>query len=679
MRIIRFLLASLFCALAMLPARAAWAAINVTFVEPAQRSWSDTYVNIHVEVSSTLPIARVLAQMGAGSVILTNTGGTAYKAGISTFGLPYGEHVLTVTATDVTGTSASAQRTVFQNQTATAHILAPRHETVAHPSLRLAATCVDDHPEDCTIRASATFYDTNPSTSVELARGTTAIDTVVDLSAYSGRSFDLRYQIMDLYGSMILLGPTVQVEASPLLEAIDEVPGRIVDFDGTRILFIKGREELLVLDRATRATTRVIKLPYPYRFNESMRAFLTGAGAVMEVPALPVSGRPSTAVYEWRDGALLKLAENGSIAFVSGDAMAYSGSGTYVRDLASGTDELALGVALDRTNMDVAEDGLLAYVNGRWSLYTRRDGTSTLLTTSGDEITRPVTDGYNVVFTKILRSGQPQSLLATPSGQVPLGVAPVARPEGAQTGAYQLHAGYIAFLKGSRGAEQVWLRTPSGAQHQISFSSPSQLDDPPARLGHDGISDTGEVMFITPPKRYLGAPGAAPREIGSQLGHARWFEGAWYVVLANTLFQVDEGSSGEGEGGGAGEAGGSTDEPFTGAHGAHAAMSTTRLGEAGARATNAPAAGSPELPEGEVPAASGCAVAAREPGLGGALEAVVLATLGLAMAARGRPRRRRDRGGADAAPSWRAAPQQGSDTPSLRAAACSCVRASPRW
>ncbi|WP_437518171.1 hypothetical protein [Sorangium sp. So ce1099] len=123
------------------------------------------------------------------------------------------------------------------------------------------------------------------------------------------------------------------------------------------------------------------------------------------------------------------------------------------------------------------------------------------------------------------------------------------------------------------------MRTPTGAQHQLSFfGTPSQLDDPPARLGHDGISDTGEVMFLNPPKRYLGAPGAAPREIGSHLGHPRWFQGAWYVVMGNT----------------------------------------------------------------------GCAVAARQPGLGGALEAVVLAALGLAMAARasrGRPGLGRDRSG----------------------------------
>ncbi|WP_437608815.1 hypothetical protein WMF20_48490 [Sorangium sp. So ce834] len=678
MRVIRFLLASLFCALAMLPTREAWAAITVTFVEPGQHAWSQTYVNVRVEVSSTVQIARVQAQLGAGSGILTNIGGTTYKAGISTFGLPYGEHALTVTATDVEGTSVSAQRTVFQDQTPTAQVLAPTHEAVAHPSLRIAATCVDDHPADCSIRAIATFHDTSPSTSVELARATAALDTVVDLSAYSGRKFNLKFDVLDIHSMMVLQGPTILVEASPLLEVIDEVPGRILDFDGTRILFTKGREELFVLDRATRATTRVMKLPYPYQLNDATRAFLTGAGAAMEVPAPPAIGRPPSAVYEWRHGALLKLAENGRLAFVSGDAMAYSGSGTYVRDLASGTDELALGAALAPPSMDIAEDGLFAYVDGPRSLYTRRDGTSTLLTTSGDEMTRPVTDGINVVFTKILRSGQPQSILATPSGQVPLGVAPVARPEGAQTGAYQLHAGYIAFLKGSPGAEQVWLRTPSGAQHQLSSSTPSQLDDPPARLGHDGISDTGEVMFLTPPKRYLGAAGAAPREISSHLGHARWLQGAWYVVMGNTLFQVDDGSSGAGAGGGAGGTGGSTGESFTSARGARAAMSMTRVGEAGARATSAPAAGSPDLPEDELPASSGCALAARKPGLGGALEAAVLATLGLAMAARGRPRLRRDRGGADATPSRRATRQQGSDPPSPSAAGYSCVRASPR-
>ncbi|WP_437599503.1 hypothetical protein WMF28_42440 [Sorangium sp. So ce590] len=638
MRTIRVLLMSLVCALAMLPARAAWAAIDVTFVYPGQRAWIDGSVSVQVQVSSTLQIARVTAQLGAGSVILTNTGGTTYRAGISMFGLPYGEHILTVTATDVTGTSVSAQRTVLKDQPPTVQILAPRHESVAHPALRLAATCVDDHPEDCTIRVLAVFRDTTtPPTSVELARGTAALDTVVDLSALSGRRFGLEFNVIDTFSSMTVAGSTIHVETSPLLTAIEEMPGQILDFDGSRILFVNARLEFFSLDRATRVITRILKvpLPYPSQFNETMRGFLTGAGAVIEVP-VGLGGGGAGTVYEWRDGALLKLAEHGRLAFVSGDYMAYSGSGTYLRDLASGTDELALGAALDRSKLDVAEDGLLAYVEGRSSLYTRRNGTSTLLATSAEEITRPVTDGRNVVFTRILNSGQHKTILATPSGQAPLGVAPVARPEGAQTGAYQLHAGYIAFLQGPRGSEQVWLRTPSGAQHQLSFfSTPSQLDDPPARLGHDGVSDTGEVMFLNPPKRYLGAPGAAPREIGSRLGHARWFEGAWYVVMGNTLFEVDDGSSGEGEGGGASGAG----EAFTSARGARTALSRRTAGGSDARVTSALAAGSPELPAGEPPPSSGCAVAARQTGLGGPLETVVLATLGLAMAARASRRR----------------------------------------
>ncbi|XXX76707.1 hypothetical protein WMF30_54565 [Sorangium sp. So ce134] len=541
MRIIRFLLATMICALAWLPARAAWAAIAVTFVAPNERSAYHGEFFVDVDVSSTRPITRVRAQLGAGSVILTNTGGTRYSAWLSVFGIPYGRHALTVTATDVDGASASAQRNVLIDHPATAQILAPKLDAVAHPSLRVAATCVDDHPQDCTLRAIAAFSDTTtPPTSVELAQGTASLDTVVDLSALSGRRFVLQFRVSDAFSSMTLHGPTIQVEASPLLTAVDEVPGRILDFDGSRILFAKARQELWVLDRATRAATQIIKVFYPYWFNDAARAFLTDAGAVMDVPVEPTGGRLPNAVYEWRDGALLKLADHGRIAFASGDFMAYSGTGTYLRDLASGTDELALGVALDRFSMDVAEDGLLAYVNGSTSLYTRRNGTSALLTTGGGEIIRPVTDGINVVFT----NNASQSILATPSGRVPLGVARVARPEGAQTGAYQLHAGYIAFLKGSSGAEQVWLRTPGGAQYQISsFSTPSQLDDPPTRLGHDGISDTGEVMFLNPPKRYLGAPGAAPREISSHLGHARWYEGAWYVVMGNTLFQVDEGSS----------------------------------------------------------------------------------------------------------------------------------------
>ncbi|WP_438020216.1 hypothetical protein WMF18_14600 [Sorangium sp. So ce315] len=675
MRYIRILLISLVCALAMLPARAAWAAVAVNIVQPENGRYYNA-VRIRAEVSSTLQITRVLAQLGAGSVLLTNVGGATYEAGISVFGLPHGEHVLTVTASDVTGASASAQRTVFIDAPPTVQILAPRHETVAHPTLRVAAACVDDHPEDCTVRVMADIHGSSLG-SVEIARGTSAVDTVVDLSALDGKTFDLRFTVLDTWGSSILHGATVHVEGSPLLTAVDDAPGRILDFDASRILFINAETEFAVLDRATRTITPLMTVPYPYWLNASSRALLTRTGAVMEVPGVPSAG-VRTAVYEWRDGALLRLAAQGRIAFVSGDYMAYSGNGTHLRNLASGTDELVLSATLDPMNFDVAESGLLTYVDGR-SLYTHMAGVSTLLLRSADEITRPVTDGLNVVFTKRVDRNVYQTLLATPSGELPLGVAPVAQPAGTDTGAYQLHGGYIAFLRGAYRAEQVWLRTPTGEQHQISFfAAASRLDDPPGRLGHDGISDAGEVMFLNPPKRYLGAPGAAPREISSQLGHARWFQGAWYVVMGNTLFRVDDGSSGTGgeggSGGGAGGAGSFTDDggmtsfagerdaarvgffaghgsaggtgSSTGASstetsgGASIDVSSTGIGGAGSGVSSSATVGSSKRPVGEPPMSGGCAVAARQPGLDRALAAVVLAALALAMAARARGDRR---------------------------------------
>ncbi|WP_437923434.1 hypothetical protein WMF37_30950 [Sorangium sp. So ce291] len=677
MRNIRVLLISLVCALAMLPARAAWAAVAVNIVGPAGRWWVPDGVQVRAEVSSTLQVTRVLAQLGTGSVLLTNTGGTTYQGGLSVFGLPHGEHVLTVTATDVAGTSASAQRTVIIDAPPSLQILAPRHETVAHTrTLRVAATCVDDHPVDCLIRVNALIDGT--TTSVELARGTSAIDTVVDLSALDGKTFELRFTVLDNWMSRTLRGATVHVDGSPLLTALDEVPGRILDFDASRILFINTQMRLAVLDRATRTITPILTIPYPFQFDNSMRAFLTRTGAALEAQGPADSAGVGPAVYEWRDGALLRLAAHGRIAFVSGDYMAYSGSGTYLRDLVSGTDELVLGTALDPFSFDVAENGLLAYVDRRWSLYTHMAETSTLLLSSGDKIIRPVTDGLNAVFTKELRRNVYQTILATPSGEVPLGVASVAQPAGAQTGTYQLHAGYIAFLRGSTGSEQVWLRTPTGEQRQLSFfATASRLDDPPTRLGHDGISDTGEVMFLNPPKRYLAAPGAAPREVSSHLGHARWLDGAWYVVMGNTLFAVDDGSSGTGgEGGSGGGAGGmdgftgdegagrvrlsagdggmgsSTGEEatrsFTGASstskgGASTAVYSKRVSGAGAGVEGAAEAGLSEPPAGEPPASGGCAVAARQPALDGALEALALATVALAMAGRTKGGRRRPR------------------------------------
>src|SRR5690242_20063549 len=124
MRTIRVLMISLVCALAMLPARAAWAAVAVNIVAPAGRRLGAGGVHVRAEVSSTLQVTRVLAQLDTGSVLLTNTGGTTYQGDLTVFGLPYGEHVLTVTATDVTGASASAQHTVIIDAPPSLQILA---------------------------------------------------------------------------------------------------------------------------------------------------------------------------------------------------------------------------------------------------------------------------------------------------------------------------------------------------------------------------------------------------------------------------------------------------------------------------------------------------------------------------------------------------------------------------
>ncbi len=161
-----------------------------------------------------------------------------------------------------------------------------------------------------------------------------------------------------------------------------------------------------------------------------------------------------------------------------------------------------------------------------------------LVGTLGDHpgnLERPITDGTNVAGRWSDGSTSSSFLYTADGEEVALGDSIAGDPAG-----LLLHAGHAGFLRSDGDVNQVWLRTPDGELHQLSsFETASQLDQQKLRVGHDGISDSGEVVFLNEGKRYIGRPGAAPEEISSALGHARWFGGSWYVTLGNTLFRVE--------------------------------------------------------------------------------------------------------------------------------------------
>ncbi|WP_437923025.1 hypothetical protein WMF37_28815 [Sorangium sp. So ce291] len=153
---------------------------------------------------------------------------------------------------------------------------------------------------------------------------------------------------------------------------------------------------------------------------------------------------------------------------------------------------------------------------------------------------RPITDGINVAG-RWWNGRVSSSYLFTAGGEeVFLGDSISGNSAG-----LLLHAGYAGFLRSDGAVNQVWVRTPEGEQHQLSELATSSLfDQQRLRVGHDGISDDGEVLFLNGGKRYIGRPGAEPEQISSDLGHGRWLDGSFYVTIGNALFQVASAEAG---------------------------------------------------------------------------------------------------------------------------------------
>jgi len=54
----------------------------------------------------------------------------------------------------------------------------------------------------------------------------------------------------------------------------------------------------------------------------------------------------------------------------------------------------------------------------------------------------------------------------------------------------------------------------------------------------EAVNAAGEVVFTSGNRRYWASPTTAPVDVPSSLGHALFACGGWYVIMANTAFQI---------------------------------------------------------------------------------------------------------------------------------------------
>ncbi|WP_438026631.1 hypothetical protein [Sorangium sp. So ce233] len=515
-------------------------------------------MHVSVRVTPHEEVHAVEAEYAGVMIPLTsNRGNGMYSGRFDLTPIPYGPYTLKVTAYDRYGEASTVQRLVHRYAPPTMWVISPRPYTPITRDTPIIARCVGTPPYSCLNFRAFVYSQIRTAEMLKGGRSTVrgAMEIVQSPSSpplQSGEVLRIVLQsenpgggVLSMPASYGTYAPVYYVEESPKLSMVQRAPGSIIDFDATRILFLDHDYQLGVVDRATELVTYIGELqpPTPYTRTEDYGA-LTPSGVVMQ--------SWNGYLFAWANGRFSTTERQGWIDAVNGDSLLWMTPDEDRINL------LTLSTDVDTTfhlrpgttspfQADIAASGDIYY-----STYEEPSIRGPGELRLGDHpgyLQRPITDGTNVAG-RWWNGAVCSSYLYTADGQeVFLGDSRQGNAAG-----LLVHAGYTAFLKSDGAVNQVWVRTPAGDLHQLSdFPTPSRFDQQRLRIGHDGISDTGDVVFLNDGKRYIGRPGEEPEEIGSDLGHARWFDGGWYVTLGNTLFEVATGDGTTGDGAVAGE------------------------------------------------------------------------------------------------------------------------------
>jgi hypothetical protein len=526
------------------PPLAQSAQIMVAIRQPAAGALVGDTLHVIAQVTSTFELQGVVAQVETQQVALvfsptawcvSGRCGPGWTGDLSMTPLSFGPHSLSVRATDVNGNTGSAQVSVVYDRPPALTVTVPLAYSVAQPQLLIQATCTDGDQSPCA-SITASYRGT------VVASGVASLNQTVSLAAFDGTADNLVIQATDTAGQAVSSTRPIFVDASPRLQAVISVSGRILDVQPDRLLFLddsSGTSVLKIHDNSSGQDGIVVNdasLVPDY-------GFLTPAGAMFTTRAQGVNARPT--LYDWRNGTLINLGspDSSSSLKVTGNYAIWNESNTlYLRDLVAGSTVTA-ATSAGNTQNDVAANGDVVYWSyPDYSVWRYRGGVATQLTHDNSTTlwnTYPVTDGTNVVYRKHSPccSGQTYAIaMYGASGEVIL--VPARSVEVTPGRDYQAANGWMAFTRPSpSGPRQVWVRSPAGQETQLSFfGSFSSID---------ALAPDGQVVFLNGNRLYLAGPGLPASDIGAQFGavyprlsssYAQ--NGQWFRAIGRTLFRV---------------------------------------------------------------------------------------------------------------------------------------------
>ena len=515
--------------------------ITINVIRPISDALVGDNLQVVVAVNSLYEVQTVKARVESRETDLVFSG-TAYcdimppskchpgwTGNISLIGVSRGVKELTSIATDVFSNTAQVTISFIYDQPPKLTVQAPIAFSVATPLIQLAASCSDDDPAGC---ASIKVFAGGCYGAI-LASGKSVIDTNSSLASFDGQSLTVCFWAQDTNGQPTIESRNVFVESSYKLTEIESVGGKILDVQPDRILFLDNSNFLKIRNRLSGQDSTVPPIPG----KAPTYGFLSPKGAIFEVRDNNPSYNNSF-IYDWSEGVLTNLDfEYASSLKVKGNYAVWNGSPQLIlRDLLSGINTT---VSTSAGTNDVADTGEVVYTQGDapYQVYRYRGGINTQLTNDVNLYKiYPSTDGINVVYRKQSPDAVPAMLKSYAIAMYGTGgeiiLAPARTQEPNPGPDYQLNNGWIAYTKLDASEQlQIWTRSPTGVDNQVSFFATS------SRI--NSLAPNGDVTFNNGNRLYLARYNATPIDIGTDLGKSFWQDGEWFVTIGRSLFQVD--------------------------------------------------------------------------------------------------------------------------------------------
>jgi hypothetical protein len=408
----------------------------------------------------------------------------------------------------------------LQNETTppTVVVSAPVDFSVGRPTVNVVASCTTSSGEPCDLYISAGF--------VTIFSGRGSVNFSYDIS----RTTTFRFQAADQSGGVTNRYRTVYYAPSTGLGWLADAPGRVVDYDGTRVLFESigdstssgylccaraGIFDLTTHESASFALPRGIPTA-GWLWNGEAFVWASDDGA--SAPLFEFDGVSLTV----RAG-ITSLQVNGRYAIIG------TTSGTFLRDLTSGLETASPFTAEDR-DPRVAPNGDVVYWReaAPFGVFRWRNGAVTSLSTyHGDR--KPISDGTNVIFQR------PHGVLALVDGTnfyQELGAVRYDVKEPVDD--YVLNLGWSAYTRlNDIGIPQIWTRSPGGVRRQRAAMT--------GRAAIEGVNGTGGVVFKVAdrlgPRRYFVAADQAltPLPVDGRVVNR---DGDLVLLLGRSVFRI---------------------------------------------------------------------------------------------------------------------------------------------